>query len=667
MSATERVIFAVVLTIAVCIFLISVYRLIRLFALGRPDGRLKRGLADLVHRVYSTVVYAFLQRRVVSVGFGINHFILFWGFMVLFLANAEFIVSGLFPSLSFTLLGPVYPVLTAAFDIMSLIVLICVVVAVFRRVVVRPSHIDAISFDAFLILGLVAGLMIAFFGMHGAEFALGETHERFFMPVTERFVAPLMVSIFGGSLPVAGRVFWWLHAVIFLFFLNYLPYSKHMHILTAIPNVFCRSFERMASVGREEFAVGRVYGAPSIEEFTWKDLLDFTACTECGRCNLNCPATNSGKTLNPRHVIQDGKHNLLDNGKKIISGKGRDDGLSPLIGNDNETLGTVGQDALWACTTCGACMANCPEFIEHVPKIVKMRRHLVENEAEFPEELHVFFEAIEQRSNPWGIIPSDRAKWAKDIDVPLFSSGKRFEYLFFVGCAGAFDSRNKKVAVATATILKKAGVSFAILGTEENCCGDSLRRLGNEFVFEQMAAQNVELFNRYKVKKIVTYCPHCYTTLKNDYRQYGFEAEVIHHTELIDDLIRKGKLKVSAGDDLGRVVFHDSCYLGRYNDIYRQPRDIVSASTGKKPVEMDRIHAKSFCCGAGGGRMWMEESPEHRLNLNRVREALTKKPDTIAVACPYCMTMFEDGLKDEKADRVHVLDIAEIVAGKLKG
>jgi Fe-S oxidoreductase len=663
MSYTENTIFAIVLTVAVFAFMLSLWRLIRLIRLGGPDNRLAGGI---IRRIRTMLVYAFFQKRVVSEGFGFNHLFLFWGFVVLFVANAEFVVSGLFPSVSLRLLGPViFPILTAAFDIMSLVVLACVAIAVFRRLVVRPSHIDAITFDAFLILGLVAGLMVAFYGMHGAEIALGEAKTPLLMPVSQYVAAPLMASLFGTALPVASRAFWWLHGIIFLFFLNYLPYSKHMHILTAIPNVFSRSFETVSTVPREAFAVGNVYGTPSIEKFTWKDLLDSTACTECGRCNKNCPATNSGKTLNPRHVIQDVKHNLLDNGKKLISGKGCDN-LQPLIGADNETQGTIGQDALWACTTCGACMANCPEFIEHVPKIVKMRRDLVQNKAEFPEELHIFFEAIEQRSNPWGIAPSDRGKWAKELDIPLVSSGAPFEYLFFVGCAGAFDSRNKKVAAAVAAILKKAGISFAILGADEACCGDSLRRLGNEYIFETMATKNVELFKKHNVKKVIAYCPHCFTTLKNDYRQYGFDAEVIHHSELIDDLIRKGKLKFSGGDGFGRVAFHDSCYLGRYNDIYRQPRDIIRAATGTKPVEMDRVLGKSFCCGAGGGRMWMEESPEHRLNLNRVREALSKKPDTIAVACPYCMTMFEDGLKDEKADKVHVVDIAEIVASKLE-
>jgi len=662
MSPQEPIIFAVILTLAIIAFIFSVVRLIRLIRLGQPDARLQ---GEFFRRLETMFLYAFAQKRVVAEGFGYNHLFLFWGFMVLFVANAEFVINGLFPNVSLRLLGPViYPILTFAFDIMSLIVLICVGLAVFRRLVIRPNYIDAINFDAFLILSLVAGLMVAFFGMRGAEMVLNQTRQPFLMPFTQHAAAPIVASLFPNSLHAAERTFWWIHALIFLGFLNYLPYSKHMHILTAIPNCFCRSFEPVATVPREEFAVGKVYGVPSVEKFTWKDLLDFTSCTECGRCNANCPATHCGKTLNPRYVIQDGKHNLVDNGKKLLQGKG-DDSLEPLIGESDEKTGTVGEESIWACTTCGACMANCPVFIEHVPKIIKMRRHLVQNQAKFPVELRVFFEAIEQRSNPWGIVPGDRVKWAKDLNIPVLSSGTPVEYLFYVGCAGAFDSRNKKVTLSVVKALQAAGVSFGILGAEELCCGDSVRRLGNEFIFEKMAKQNVELLKKYNVKKILTYCPHCYTTLKNDYHQFGLDALVIHHSEFLNNLIKTGRLKLSGSNGFGKVVFHDSCYLGRYNNLYDQPRELIHTATGSQPIEMDRVLHKSFCCGAGGGRMWMEESPEHRLNLNRVREALAKTPDTIAVSCPYCMTMFEDGLKDEKATKVQVADIAEILACRI--
>jgi Fe-S oxidoreductase len=660
MYRVENVIFALIFAVAVGIFLISAIRLIRLVSLGGPDGRLHGSIA---RRIKTMFVYAFFQKRVVSEKFGINHSLLFWGFLVLLLANAEFVVSGLFPTASLRVSGPiVYPLLSFFFDLVSLLVIGCVAVAVVRRVFVRPTHIDALSGDAFLILGLVAGLMIAFFALNGGEIALQEKARPFFMPLSEHLAAPAMAAIFGAGLPTAVRVFWWIHALIFLGFLNYLPYSKHIHILGAIPDCFCRSFEPVSTLPRESFSVGRSYGVSRVDEFTWKDLLDFLACTECGRCNANCPATLSGKTLNPRYVIHDGKVNLFKNGVKILYGN-RTDGLLPLMQAKDETEGSVGEESIWACTTCGACMANCPVFIEHVPKILKMRRSLVQNRAQFPPELNIFFEAIEQRSNPWGIIPADRGKWARDLDVPLLSAApEEVEILFYVGCAGAFDSRSKKVAASVVKILKAAGVSFGILGAEELCCGDSLRRLGNEYVFEEMAKKNLELFQKYKFKKILTYCPHCYTTLKNDYRQFGFDLPVIHQSEFIHDLLKSGRLKLHPAEGAGRVIFHDSCYLGRYNEIYDPPREIVAAATGHKPMEFDRMHQKSFCCGAGGGRMWMEESPEHRLNLNRVSQALAKKPDTVAVCCPYCMTMFEDGLKDEKATQVQVMDIAEIVA-----
>ena len=664
MSPQENLVFTVILAAAVVAFLISAFRLIRLIRLGQPDPRLR---GEFSKRLRTMFLYAFAQKRVVAEGFGYNHLLLFWGFMVLFIANAEFVISGLFPGFSLRFLGPViYPVLTLAFDFMSAVVLICVGLAFFRRLVLRPDYIDFKSSDAFLILSLVAGLMLAFFGMHGAEIAIRTPAPPFLMPVSQQVAAPLMASLFPNSLPAGERIFWWIHALIFLGFLNYLPYSKHLHILTAIPNCFCRSFEPVSTLPREDFAVGKVYGAPTVDRFTWKDLLDFTSCTECGRCNANCPATQSGKTLNPRYVIQDGKHNLLANGKKLLSGQTAA-GLQPLIGESDEKTGTVGEESLWACTTCGACMANCPVFIEHVPKILKMRRHLVQNFAKFPTELGVFFEGIEQRSNPWGIIPGDRAKWAKDLGIPVFASGTAVEYLFYVGCAGAFDARNKKVTLAVVKALKAGGVSFGILGTEELCCGDSLRRLGNEFVFEKMARLNIERFQKYNLKKILTYCPHCYTTLKNDYRPFGLEATVIHHSEFLNHLLKTRRLKLSESHDFGKIVFHDSCYLGRYNNLYDQPRELIRSATGGNPLELDRIRHKSFCCGAGGGRMWMEESPEHRLNLNRVREALTKNPDTIAVSCPYCMTMFADGLKDEKASKVQVADIAEILAARIRG
>ncbi len=662
MTHPENIFFTILLTAAGLAFLYSFVRLARFVMLGGSDDRLK---GSFIRRFNTMIAYAFFQRRVISEGYGWNHFFIFWGFLALLLANGEFVLSGLFPGFRYTDLvyfkGMEY--LYTAFDLVSLLVLATILIAIVRRVVFRPAHIEALSRDAFIILGLIAGLMLAYFGLAGSELALKSAGESAPMPVSGAIAAAL-APLGHGPVEALFHVFWWLHAVILLSFLNYLPYSKHMHILAAIPNCYCRAFEFVTTVPREEFVKGTPNGVSSIDQFSWKDLLDFTACTECGRCNKNCPATSTHKPLNPRIVIHQGKENLLANGSRILSGN-RTSGITPLIGEQDGDA-TVSEKALWACTTCGACMQNCPVFIEHVPKMVKMRRHLVENESKFPEELNVFFEAVEQRSNPWGIAPSDRGKWANELDIPAFTKDAGLEYLLYVGCAGAFDSRSKKVTAAVVRSLKAAGVSFGILGSDEKCCGDSLRRLGNEFVFDQMARANIEQYRALGVKKIITTCPHCFTTFKNDYRQFGFDAQVVHHTELLNTLIEEGKLKLEKSNG-GRIVMHDSCYLGRYNGIYGEPRALVTKATGKKPLEMDRTLAKSFCCGAGGGRMWMEEEPEHRINMNRVKEALDKKPDAIAVSCPYCLTMFVDAVKDFKVlDKVQVLDVAEIISERIK-
>jgi Fe-S oxidoreductase len=554
----------------------------------------------------------------------------------------------------------VHYALALIFDIVSLLALLSVVVAFGRRLFFPPKYLEARSRDAFIILSMVGILMIAFFGMHGSEIAHGLERAATFMPISS-LVASWLSCYSTITLAILAAIFWWLHAIVLLAFLNYLPYSKHMHILTSIFNCFFKSIDKVTTQPPEEFKKGNVFGAGQVNLFRWKDLFDSYSCTECGRCNDLCPATNTGKELNPRLVVHDIKINLLHNGPSI-----KKDGKTdlPLIGGGKE--GSVSEESIWACTTCSACMEVCPVFIEHVPKLINLRRHLVEMKARFPEELLTFFENIEQRSNPWGIAPADRIKWATEIKVKPFEAGKT-EYLFYVGCFGAFDSRSRRVTLAITRILDAAGISWGTLGKDELCCGDSLRRLGNEYVFDRLARDNIKMFQDKGVKKIITECPHCYSTLKHDYRQYNTELEVIHHSELINDLIENGKLKLNQTTDLGKVVFHDSCYLGRYNTIYQPPRKTIASITGQLPQEMERHHDKSFCCGAGGGRMWMEESSGTRINIARIEEALRQDPRTLCVCCPYCMTMFEDGLKDKKVtDKVQVLDIAEIVSSALK-
>lgn len=644
----DQALFTIVLAAAAALFAFSCVRRFSLVGVGGAEDRFDRAPM----RLLDTFVYAFAQKRVLQKPFGINHFILFWSFLVLLLANGEFVLKGINPALTLMALPPsVYAPLYFAFDLVSLFALICVIAAAVRRTF-APPYPGAATKDAYFILGMIAALMIAYFNLHGLEIASGET-------------APLMpVSAWVGSLFYSGitpqavapliTFWWWTHAAIFLVFLNYLPYSKHMHILSSIPSVYLRRHGKANTLPREVFETGQTFGAAAIDDLTWKDLFDSYSCTECGRCQLVCPASVTGKPLNPRQVIHDLKLNLIANGPDVK--KGRVPKL-PLIG---EGEGSIAEDAIWSCTSCGACMEVCPVFIEQMPKLLKMRRHLVEMKAEFPEELLSLFENMEQRSNPWGMAPSERTKWCSAIEAKPFDES--CEYLLYVGCAGAFDSRNKQTTVALAKILDAAGISWGILGKDEGCCGDSVRRLGNEFVFDAMARANVAMFAERGVKKIITLCPHCYSTLANDYRDYGFEGEVISHAELIEDLLATGALRPSGDVSLGTAVFHDSCYLGRHNGIYDAPRSVLAALTGAAPAEMERNRARSFCCGAGGGRMWMEEAQGTRINLERVKEALEEEPDTICVTCPYCMTMFEDGLKDEGADHVMVRDIAEVVA-----
>lgn len=650
-------IFAPLLIASVLFFCFSLYQRLALVLLGQPEPRFDH----LGLRLKEMFLYAFAQLRVVRRAFGVNHFVIFWSFVILALANGEFLINGVFAGVSLELLpeGVHHPLLFA-FDLVSLLSLFAVSLSLARRLFFKPSYLDtpyvkARSPEAFLILIFILLLMVAYLGMHGALIALGTEPGEAFMPVSRG--AAYLLHPLGEALPRVVAFFWWLHALVLLAFICILPRSKHMHIITAIPNCFLGSLERPNTQPREHFAKGETFGVGSVERFSWKDLFDTFSCTECGRCQDACPATGTGKPLNPRQIIHAIKVNLLENASDLREGRAPH---LPLIGEEGE--GTNTEDAIWSCTTCGACIEACPVLIEQMPKIVKMRRHLVETESRFPEELLNLFENMEQRSNPWGIAPSERTKWHGPMEVRPFVAGET-EYLFYVGCAGSFDSRAKQVAVSLATVLNAAGVSWGILGKEEKCCGDSLRRLGNEYLFDRMATENVALFKERGVAKVVVLCPHCLNTLKNDYRQYGIDLEVVHHAELITSLIAKGRLKLNDGAaSLGKIAYHDPCYLGRHNGVYDAPRALIATATGRAPAEISRHRENSFCCGAGGGRMWMEEFLGERVNHARVDETLKEHPDTVCVACPYCMTMFEDGLKDRGEGKVKVRDVAEVIA-----
>jgi Fe-S oxidoreductase len=652
--SSHAMIFTPMLVVSLLFFAWSLYRRLSLVTLGQATHTyvgISVGLREMC-------VNAFGQKRVVRKLFGFNHLVIFWSFMVLLLANGEFVLSGVFPALRLSLLPDIiYIPIRYASDIMSVLAMVAIAIALVRRTL-APPYDGARNLESYVILLLIGVHMFAYLGLAASEIAMGHERAVAAMPISSLFAATLA----GKDLLFTYNFYWWLHAFALLTFIVVLiPFTKHLHVFTAIANCFLRSANRPNTQQPEVFAAGQTFGAGRVDRLTTKDLLDSYACTACGRCQNVCPANITGKPLNPREMVKDVQVNLLVNGPLIKNGQ---EANLPLIGEGCK--GSVDEEAIWSCTSCGACMEACPVFIEHLPKVVAMRRHLVQMESKFPEELLHFFENAEQRSNPWGMAPADRAKWSSQLDVKQFEKGQT-EYLFYVGCAGSFDARIKQVTTNLALILDKAGISWGTLGKDEKCCGDSLRRLGNEFIFDRMAKENVQMFKKRGVKKVITACPHCLSTLKNDYRQYGIELELIHHTELISHLLKEGKIKLNNQvEELGKIIVHDSCYLGRHNGIYDAPREVLSKVSGEVPLEFERNRESSFCCGAGGGRMWMEELTGERINRTRVKEAMGKDPDTICVSCPFCMTMFEDGLKDEEVKDVRVRDLTEIVAEGLR-
>jgi Fe-S oxidoreductase len=452
--------------------------------------------------------------------------------------------------------------------------------------------------------------------------------------------------------------FKWVHMCLVLGFAVYIPGSKHLHIVAAGPNTFLRKLERekgMTPINFEDETVTQ-YGIANVSQMSWKDALDLYSCTECGRCQELCPAWNTGKPLSPKNLIVDLKKNLHANKASILAGK--TDEITHVI-DDHVT-----EDVIWACTSCRACEIACPVFIEHTDKIYDVRRNLVMMESRFPAEVQAVFKNMETNGTPWAFSPSERANWAQGLDIKTLSevgSAQSLDVLLWVGCAGAYDDRSKSVIKSFVNLLNKAQVKFAILGTEETCTGDAARRIGNEYLFQTLAKANVETLNRYQVKKIVTACPHCFNTLKNEYKEMGGEYEVYHHSQFIAHLISSGKLKPSKEMN-ETVTFHDSCYLGRWNNVYEQPRTVLSSIPKVNLVEMRQNHDRGLCCGAGGGRMWMEEHQGTRINVARTEQAIETQATTVAASCPFCITMLTDGVKDkDMVGKIQVKDIAEIL------
>ncbi|MBI4676302.1 MAG: (Fe-S)-binding protein [Elusimicrobia bacterium] len=649
----------VIFLAAVGLFAYNAWKKVLLIRQGKPEWEPRWDRVP--ERAAAVALEVFGHSRLLRDPFsGPMHLGIFWGFTVLFLSVINFFWEGLSGSaLPFTD-GRLWYHLSM--NLFYAIVLVALAMAFFRRLVTRPKRLE-LTCEALLILGLIAGVIVTDVMLDGARIA------RHGAAAPGAFLGAPMASVWLAMkagprcLDLAYAASWWLHAAILLGFLNFLPFSKHLHIMFAPFNVFLRSLapkgalQPIPGIEEREF-----WGAHVLPELSWKMLMDGLTCTECGRCEERCPANQTGKPLSPKKLHLDIKRLLVQEGLKVPGAE-----REPIVSDE-----WTKTDEVWACTTCRACETECPVGNEHIEKIVEYRRHLVLTQGSIARQPQIALENMEKHSNPWGLSSSTRMDWAKTLDLPVFGKGAKAEWCWFVGCAGAFDDRNQRVARDLAAVLKAAGVSFAVLGTEEGCCGDSARRLGNEYLFKAMAEANVEVFKKYGIRKVFTACPHGFNTLKNEYPQFGIDLEeVAHHSQLISRLLAEGRLK-PVKDAARRAVYHDSCYLGRHNDLYAQPRTVLAAVPGLTLAEMPRSRDRSFCCGAGGGLMWAEEHGE-RVNHNRCKEALAACAEgagaqdaCVAAACPFCLTMLSDGINDlTQGKGPKAVDIASLVAASL--
>ncbi|MEJ2420739.1 MAG: (Fe-S)-binding protein [Acidobacteriota bacterium] len=608
-------------------------------------------------RLKNLFIYAFAQKRMVRDKYaGFFHLMIFWGFVILLFRSFELVTQGLFPGVHFMqLLGPAGLGYELLKDIFEVLVLVGVALAAIRRIFARPERLKN-SWDATFTLAFIALLMISDLGADGAVIAMHHPAWASWAPAST-LVAKFMAPLAASQLTVIFYSMWWLHVVTLFGFLNFLPYSKHFHVLTALVNVFCQDLEPNKALKRMDFEMEH-FGANRIQDFTWKQMLDLYTCTECGRCKEVCPTTITGKPLKPKDYGNDLRDYLYKTPLKDLA---QDKALPedrPLIGP------TISEDTIWACTTCGYCEHACPLFISFVDKLVEMRRYLTLEESNFPEEAQTAFRGMERQGNPWNLPRADRMAWADGLDVPTIGDNPDAEYLFWVGCAGSYDDHGKNVSQSLVKLMRAAGVSFAVLGEEENCTGDSARRLGNEYLFEMMAEGNVEVLNGHGIKKIVTNCPHCLNTLKNEYPQFGGDYDVVHGTQLVSELLATSRLKLTQ-EVKEALTFHDPCYLARYNKETDAPRTILGAIPGITVTEMEHHGENTMCCGAGGGRMWLEEKLGTRINHERLDQALATGAKGLAVSCPFCNVMLNNAAAETEHQDFVARDVLELAARAL--
>jgi len=737
-----------IIVAAHAVFFWSALRRWQLLRIGKFIDRFDR----IPERISAVLRYAFAQEKMAYYQpAGIAHKLIFVGFLVLLARTLVLWGRGFDPTWNLLVLGPHQPlgkVYEFAKDVVAVLVMSGVLVFFYYRVIKHQKRLTH-SGEAILILGIIFTMMLADITYDGASLVLTAKYGELCPPGSPAalgaqcmkihdIVAPhadatglvlhaevpswqspagsvmamALKRLSADALVIIAQAGFWTHATLPLIFLNLLPHSKHFHVITAIPNVFFKDLGprgRLSPMGSAEKVAETMMaaselpdptnapiGIAKVEHLSWKAVLDFYTCTECGRCSDNCPAHKTGKVLSPKHLTLALRDHLYGHESELVEQEMQ---WGPKLGEAAPAGGAEGEaakdpellaievdhakrpatyqpvnlspevvhpDVLWACTTCRACEEQCPVLISYVDKIVDMRRNLVMVRNEFPHELQKPFQAMEVNGNPWNLSRMDRAAWSDGLGIPTFAEKPDAQVLYWVGCAASYDDRAKKIARATARLMKAAGVDFAILGQEESCTGDPARRAGNEYLFAMLAEGNAAVLNTYKeqggMKQVVTACPHCFNTLKNEYPDFGATLEVVHHTDFLLGLLAEGKLTPKK-PVMGRVVYHDSCYLGRYNDVYESPREILRLIPGVELVEPDYwTKTRGLCCGAGGAQMWMEEQNQNRVNVKRTLQLVDTGAKTVASACPFCMTMLTDGLKSQSLeDRIKQMDVAELL------
>ncbi len=700
------ILMTVILVLTLSVFFLSAKRRWALMMVGTSDKTMTWDFASLKTRVINTVVYAFAQKKMARPGgkynaAGIAHIAIFGGFSVLLLNTIVLIGRGFVPEWSLFgllshehILGQLYSFIK---DLFVAAVVLGTLLFFYYRLVKKPQRMT-LTFEGILILGIISTMMLAEFlyvASHGALLDLSAGREvtwRWYEPIGSGLGLLLGSETFRSWLLVFESAGFWWHTGWVLLFLNLLPFSKHFHIITAVPNVFTASLAPRGQLPNVDDIEGKIereeaIGFGKIEDLSWKNYLDLYTCTECGRCSDNCPAFTTGKKLSPKHLtlaLRDhlydlephflGTHGLdslttTDTSELHVHGNPPEGGYHRKLESVNLIGDLIHPEVIWACTTCRACEEQCPVNISYVDKIVELRRHEMMIKNAFPADLAKAFRGMEVNGNPWNLPAMDRGGWSKGLGdegfpIRFLADHQDAEVVYWVGCAAEYDDRAKKVARSVAKLLSHAGVDFAVMGNDATCTGDPARRAGNEFLFQMMAQQNVETLNGYGVQKktVITACPHCFNTLKNEYPSFGGKYDVVHHSEFLNGLIARGKLKPEKRID-AKVTYHDSCYLGRYNDVYESPREVLRAIPGIELVEVEYWNKnRGLCCGAGGAQMWKEEEHgKERVNKKRTLQLLETGADKIASGCPFCMTMVTDGIASEEKTNVENLDLAEFL------